>query len=272
MRRSDLSRRLAVVTAVLSTLWAAPALADEDVPASPRVWEIGNFTATGPDKTFQIGAGMHTWWNDYLLIGARVLGSSSRGTDDLSGDGVDDFEASEYGPHFEAQIDLGWPLYWRMRSQLAIVSRGEKRTVDETVYFGEVTQIQVVSGARALLSTDMHAAIPLGLRWSKHVVVSTDYGAAYREKWVQVRALWFAPDNAIGVDAEVLWMPVRVFAIGLYAEAIPMLGVPDDRERNCTTLVTRQTCSPLIDPSGFNVIPERANIRIGLRARLAFAK
>lgn len=249
----------------------APAFADNEVPSAPRVWEVANVTASAPDLTFQLAGGVHTWWNDYMLVGARLVGVSSRGTTDLDGNGVDDFTASEHGPHFEGQVEVGMPLYWRLQTHLARIGRTRLPTDDEIAHFGDVSQVSLVSGARLTLTGDRILALPLGVRLSKHRVVHTDFGSEYRERWIQVRAMYIVPDKAFGFDAEVLWMPVRVFSVGLYAEMFPALGEPEG-ERRCTVNITREVCRALTPITSFNPIPEQTNLQVGVRLRIAFPK
>jgi len=224
-----------------------------------------------PRPTLSAAVGVHDLFRDRWLWGIRASTYAPFGSTDYDGDGESDWLVSSGGPHFEAQLDLGAAV-WTRRGDFRIVAKGALRRLDDSGreiyqywYPGIRTrELLLVSGLRVAIAGDAVAAIPLGVRYGGRRIAPKKFRAAYREWWVQARALFVVPNRSLGLDAEVV---LPRYAVALFAEYLPALGDADATSQ-CSP-ATRE-CEPPYSPNAFDQVPGSAQLLVGVRLRLTF--
>jgi hypothetical protein len=242
---------------------------ERDATARPVVLEVlGLDVALGTATVVSLWTGAHGWWRERGVWGARLGVRQATRALDLDGDGTIEFHADDFGPHGELQLDAGYAVWQRQRRPLAVIDRTlrvrpEPAQVPSYMRYIELIDtlsLCVMSGVRASFYRELEAAVPVGLRLAWRLEVPRDF--ALREGWVQVRALAFPARGKLGVDAELSW---RI--VSLYAQYLPKLDSVDGPP-GC--VFEPEVCEPDFALSAFNPVYDHGLALVGLMFRYTF--
>ncbi len=249
---------------VAAVVGAAPGVVmAEDEAQTPTIIDVG-LGVSAPYMTLQLRGGSHGCWHDYLVWGAHVTLASTYTDVNLNGDGRDDFSPREDGPNIGVNLEAGLPLYWRLDASLVQLTQDGKFA--GVGHVGELDQISLIGGARVALGESHPAALALGLRAMRSSVLPAGLRHYYKEHWVQLRGLWFAPGQRFGVNGQVGWMPFRRIALVLYGELMPRLGQVYAPDRRCHG--TYPVCTANYPISIFNPRAEQPYAQLGVRLQM----